>query len=865
MALPVTILSDVGLAGHHPPEKSSGGAFYAGVRADADELDVYKATDPTTSFSLQDSANGPVHVGTLLGYACREDGDVLHIVAWSANTYEYYTFNMATDLWVIDENIITIGSTPAPTFPWASIDVRSDGDVIVEYAGERDNVMGDRKERVDYARREGGTWTIGIAVDHGGDIHFGNPNLVKGPLTDDMHMFWQEQTLLTDPPVDWAQLEGRTLDPSNVLSAIEAEPGANTSTNLLGYGASPVSYDDAGTQRIVIAGTGPALKRMLLATEDASDDISFDFLVSDLQDPDPGPNGEVGIMSLAELSGDLHLLYRDDTDFDLYYTTSTDDGQNWAVPTEEIDAITVNFVSANIYVRGVDTVLAYLYDDAGVQKYNEKILVAGGADDITAVLPISVTVAAELDAAGTLTSAQTISAAIAAALSGAGTLAAANTIALTIAADIKANNNIAAVLPLSAVVAADLDATGALATAQSIILSVAADLTAEGKIEAAVSLILTVAADLRATGNLTASNNLTLSIAADLDATGSLAAALTLALTVAAGLNAVGKLEAANLIILTVAADIQDGANIDLAASLQIALTTTPNLNATGTLAVSLPLTLSAVADLTAQGKLEAANTLVLQLAADLDALGSLSATMALALNVAANLTAKGKIEAAFAITATVAANLTAQGKLEATLPITLTVAADLQGAVIEDIAANLPLSLTVVSLLSGSGALIASVPLILNVIADLDALGRLDAALSLSALITANLNATGKLRATLPISSTISASLTARGELAATLPISFSITPPISALGRLDAALVLQLLVSATIGDANARVLLNSIQDIIVSLFNSSQSLAVGTINSEQQCVGNLRQHCSCRWSEKFDLSGTALCSFGV
>ena len=100
MALPTTIVSDVGLRGHHPPFKSSAGAFYSVVRADADELDVYKATDPTASWTLK--GTGPVHAGTIEGFSSVQDGDVIHIVAWSSATYEYYTFNMATDAWVVD-------------------------------------------------------------------------------------------------------------------------------------------------------------------------------------------------------------------------------------------------------------------------------------------------------------------------------------------------------------------------------------------------------------------------------------------------------------------------------------------------------------------------------------------------------------------------------------------------------------------------------------------------------------------------------------------------------------------------------------------------------------------------------------------
>ncbi len=96
------------------------------------------------------------------------------------------------------------------------------------------------------------------------------------------------------------------------------------------------------------------------------------------------PNGAVTLLSNAELNGDLHVLYSGGgttgVDQDLYYLTSTNNGTDWDTETEEIDAITVNFISANIYVRGSDTVMAYVYDDAGTQKYNEKVLISGAVD-----------------------------------------------------------------------------------------------------------------------------------------------------------------------------------------------------------------------------------------------------------------------------------------------------------------------------------------------------------------------------------------------------------------------------------------------------------------------------------------------------
>ena len=378
MALPTTIVSDVGLAGHHPPRKSSTDNFYSVVRADADELDVYKATDPEDSWTLQ--GTGPVHVGTILGFATYQDGDVIHIVAWSDETYEYYTFNMATDAWVIDELMET--TRDAPLNPWASIAVRSDGDVIVAYAGDTDKVMGKVYERVDYARREGGTWTVGVALDAGGAFMYGNPTVVKGPLTDDMHIIWQEAEV--DPVLTtWAGSDARTLDPSNSLSTVISDATIQSGGALLGFG-NGVSYDDSGTQRISWPYTSGAALTAGRATEDASDDIqSLASSLVTLLDPEVNAD-EVGIITYGELNGDLHCLWGGDSglDRDLFYSTSTDNGVNWPIPDEEIDGVTINFISANIYIRGIDTVMAYVYDDGGVQKYNEKVLIAGQTHQI---------------------------------------------------------------------------------------------------------------------------------------------------------------------------------------------------------------------------------------------------------------------------------------------------------------------------------------------------------------------------------------------------------------------------------------------------------------------------------------------------
>jgi hypothetical protein len=361
--------------GHHPPYKSSGGAYYAVVRADADELDVYKATDPTSSWTIQDSADGPVHAGTLLGFSTVQDGDVIHMIAWSSAAYEYYTFNMATDQWVVDQ---AIESSIDADQPWGSIAVRSDGDVVVVYAGATDLNMGDSKERIDFNVRVSGSWGGPTALDDGGDVHYGNPVVVKGPLTDDMHITYQETNeTANDPPTSWITGSVRTLRPDDTLSIRKT---FDWSVITLLPVPNMVTYEDSGTQRIAWGyGWNDSSIKVARSTEDGSDDIQAPFAAGPINFP--RFSGEMAIFTFAELDGDLYMLYSgggtSGVDQDLYYSKSTNDGATWSTVTEEIDAITVNYISANIYVRGTDTVMAYVYDDAGVVKYNEKVLVAG--------------------------------------------------------------------------------------------------------------------------------------------------------------------------------------------------------------------------------------------------------------------------------------------------------------------------------------------------------------------------------------------------------------------------------------------------------------------------------------------------------
>jgi len=388
MALPSTVETQPGTAGHYPPCKSSGGSFYAPVLASS-RIKAYKADgdDPADAWTIQDSTGDPA--GTHSVVSTVQDGDVIHVATYGVLStvagYRYHQFNMATDTWDLVGETIEI-PTNLPTIPWISIAVRSDGTVVVVYAGDTDQVMGGTKERVDVNIRETDTtWSGPTALDAAGDIHYGNPNCVLG-TNDFVHCVWQKQVGVADPPTSWSSTEARSIDPADDgLSTVITDSTVDTAGALLGY-ANIVSYDDGGTQRIIVAGRWNNQQDMISSkyTEDVNDEIAWHEEFARDLGVFRYDNGEVSIISFATLDTDIHVLFSGGgtlgADQDLYYLKSTDDGTDWVSQAEEIDAITVNFVSANIYVRGADTVMAYVYDDGGVQKYNEKVLIAGAVD-----------------------------------------------------------------------------------------------------------------------------------------------------------------------------------------------------------------------------------------------------------------------------------------------------------------------------------------------------------------------------------------------------------------------------------------------------------------------------------------------------
>jgi hypothetical protein len=404
MAYPTTIFSGSGINGYQPPVKSTGGDFYQVVAISATAIDCYKSSDPEDgSWSSVDvGANNPAGFTDLTFMTYTQDSDDIHVCTWDESTdlYEYHRFDMSTDTW--DEVDSSMGTyTDSPDFPWASVAIRSDGDIVCFLSGETDTVSTVEKNRVDFivSTDAGVTWSTPSGIDGGGNTHYGIPNAIKGPSTDDIHFIWERTTNTSNnPPTSWRDVEVKTLRPDDSTSS-RIRVSTDTGSAILGI-PNAVSYDDLGTNRIAWNGAfGSASISSWRSVEDGSNDIDTPSQAV-ATSTNPFVNSNVAVMSLSEDEGELHCLFSNDEDSqDIYYITSTDDGATWTGEIEEVGSVTCNYISSEFMTINGANSLAFSYDDGGVIKFNAKSLgslmqwksgqtTTGSGGNVTSMVPL---------------------------------------------------------------------------------------------------------------------------------------------------------------------------------------------------------------------------------------------------------------------------------------------------------------------------------------------------------------------------------------------------------------------------------------------------------------------------------------------
>ncbi len=163
MALPVTITNAIWptiSSGNVGPFISSGGNVYAVASVSTSEWAVYKATDPTDSFAEQDSGNRPF-ISLPDAMYCKRRGDIIYIATYRLSTgiTSYSKFDMSSDTWQVvfsqnQSDKAIYDATDVGGSSWVSIDVRSNGDVIIFHPGEAVTDMGQDVDSTAYSRFE---------------------------------------------------------------------------------------------------------------------------------------------------------------------------------------------------------------------------------------------------------------------------------------------------------------------------------------------------------------------------------------------------------------------------------------------------------------------------------------------------------------------------------------------------------------------------------------------------------------------------------------------------------------------------------------------------------------------------------------
>lgn len=387
MALPVTIGADGTGRWHsfHGAFKSSGGAFYTILSGSSGKTGsfatAWKATDPTSSFTVQDESNsarlgqtGPTSFATIGSLNVWQDGDKLH-VASTVDWTLYGCFDMSSDAWVdlgTSDYEIVIHEDGPITAVACDIAVLSAAygvgsafvKIRVVYQGATDMDMGSSYERIDESNSvdDGVTWSAPTQIDNGASaaaLHYTGPRIVLPPSNSDQcHIFMSDGTNLTQ----------RAIAGDDTLRTYR-DTGFDVTSDLypithgIGFTRSSVSKVRIGYREI----TTNDLE--VLEFDAFTDDTDRTETSSNVSTDDVQvDNGSINACLAADGSIIRGLMVKASDD-DLYEFFD-DDADSYTVEGTAHVTGTVNHISCNVYDRS-GTKLAMIYDDGGTVKYDE--------------------------------------------------------------------------------------------------------------------------------------------------------------------------------------------------------------------------------------------------------------------------------------------------------------------------------------------------------------------------------------------------------------------------------------------------------------------------------------------------------------
>lgn len=365
------------------PFIAGGNVYVFGKGTTTNLLRAFKATDPTSSFSNVGTDVTMTSTQAILGIDAVQSGNEIHVVTIDGATttevdLRYHVFNTSSDTWTTSNETILDDYDLVSTAAGAhvAVGIRSDGDVIVLYNGPL-VASGGNRERVYYARRESGSWTVDIEVGNGGATSWYAGGVVPGS-SDRMHFFF-----LDDGANDAYQ---RCLTSANALETFPSAIDTTVNTTQLSALQTGAYYESGGATKI------------RYPWQDATGLILMSFKCDSADAPtmskDDGIDGATSMESGEYRAGfaangtTLWCVYVDSVASDLYTLSNVDDA-GWDAPAS-FQAAVSNGVRTNVYVRNGNNVLAIVANDNSNPTYTEKDLGAAGSSvDIDATASVT--------------------------------------------------------------------------------------------------------------------------------------------------------------------------------------------------------------------------------------------------------------------------------------------------------------------------------------------------------------------------------------------------------------------------------------------------------------------------------------------
>lgn len=370
MALPVTIsgVLDQTFSADNRPNIYDGAVYVCLVdQTNVDLIEMWKATDPTSSFSNV-GTNWEVTGGVsdaIVAIAQEAWGKFIDAVVQDDpagnGTVEAGRFNMATDTW---DNVNELIESATGGAVRASVDIThdQDGDIYICYQGDFHKDMGTDYESVFYSHSDDGGLSFGTVteIDDEGAVDYLCPRVCAPPgNSNQAHFFYKDGA---------DNLLQKAIDNAQNLRT-ERDTGFNTSADNYPLGTA-IGFDRAGTSKARLIYINDSDDLHVLRFDAFSDDSTPTWSSDsvDTNKPDVNTSGRMSA-SLALDGSTVYAMWADDTDQDLYRANDAD-SDSWTARTSTTTG-SFDMVSATIYGRDASLKLAWIRGLANARAYDE--------------------------------------------------------------------------------------------------------------------------------------------------------------------------------------------------------------------------------------------------------------------------------------------------------------------------------------------------------------------------------------------------------------------------------------------------------------------------------------------------------------